>query len=164
MPLPKFIQNIFAGSASELIKNVGEAADKLFTSKEEKAKFNQEMTNEINRHMERLTELAATETEAYLKDVQDARNSNARIQESEKASWLAKNVGYILDLSVATLFYAMLFMIFFIEIPEKNKEIFYTAFGVLGAKYGSSFDFHRGSSKGSEEKQKHIASMINNKN
>lgn len=160
MPFPKFLQNIFTGSAGELIEKVGTAADKLFTNKEEKAAFKLEAEKEINRHAERLIELASAETEAYLKDVQDARNSNARIQESEKASWLSKNVGYILDLSVATLFYAMLFMIFFIEIPEKNKEIFYTAFGVLGAKYGSSFDFHRGSSRGSEEKQKHIASMI----
>lgn len=72
------------------------------------------------------------------------------MEDSKEKSWLARNVGYMLDVSVALTFYIMLFMIFFLKVPEENKEIFYTAFGILGAKYGSSFDFHRGSSSGSK--------------
>lgn len=98
---------------------------------------------------------------ALLADVHSARESNARIQDSDKASWMSKNVGYILDLSVALLFYSMLFMIFFVKIPQENKEIFYTAFGVLGAKYGSSFDFHRGSSAGSKASGDALRKMVN---
>jgi hypothetical protein len=154
------LKNILTGGAGELVKNIGDAADKLFTSKEEVAAFKLEAEKEINRATERMAELAVQETEIHLKDTQNARDTNTRIQESPNASWLAKNIAYCLDVFFVLAFVAMLLIIVFKEVPEKNKELFYTAFGLLGGFVSTVINFHRGTSRGSEDKQKHINSML----
>jgi hypothetical protein len=96
-----------------------------------------------------------------LKDMQDARAANVKIQESLNASWLAKNTAYILDFIFVVSFIVMLAMIFYRIVPSENKELFYMAFGLLGANVGNIINFHRGSSKGSEDKQRSLDRMIN---
>jgi hypothetical protein len=159
-PIFNKLKNVLAGGTGQLIEKAGVLIDNLTMSKEEKEQFKENLIKLQNEHEIAILNAAQAETDSYLKDVADSRISNVHIQESDKASWLAKNVGYILDLSVAILFYAMLFLIFFITIPQDNKEIFYTAFGVLGAKYGSSFDFHRGSSVGSKQNGDALRKMV----
>ena len=87
-------------------------------------------------------------------DRADARSMNAQIQEAENASWLAKNTGYILDLSMLLLVSAVLTGLFFVEIPEGNKEIVHLTVGTILGFLGASYLFHRGSSAGSKEKTK----------
>jgi len=53
----------------------------------------------------------------------------------------------------------MLVLIFLKAVPEENKELFYTGFGVLGAMLSTVVNFHRGTSIGSERKQKQIEKM-----
>ena len=36
-------------------------------------------------------------------------------------------------------------------VPEENKELFYTAFGVLGALVNQVFNYHRGTSRKTDE-------------
>lgn len=98
--------------------------------------------------------------EMALKDIADARASNVAIQESDKASWLAKNTGYLMDFTFIFAFLVMLFMIVYRQVPDENKEIFYMAFGSLITFVGTSVTFHRGTSKGSDDKQKTIDRML----
>lgn len=156
MPIPNFLTKIFSSGAGELINSIGKVVDNLVTSKEEKETLKQALIQEVNRNVERMTELSNQETELYLKDVSSAREANARIQESDKSSWLSKNVAYILDFVFVISFLIMLFVIIYKQVPETNKELFYTAFGLLGGYVSTVINFHRGTSKGSEDKSKQL--------
>jgi hypothetical protein len=81
-----------------------------------------------------------------------ARNMNAKIQESESASWLAKNTAYALDIGIvaATIFLA--WFAFMKGVPDANKELVYMALGSLITMSGTILNFHRGSSQGSKDK------------
>jgi hypothetical protein len=155
------ISKIFAGGAGKLIEQVGGVIDNLTMSKEEKEQFKVETLKLINDHEQKMGALAQAELDAYLKDTQSARDSNTKIQESDKASWLAKNVGYCIDIFLLVTFAAMLVIIIFKSVPEANKELFYTSFGMLGMYVGQCISFHRGTTQGSSNKQKTIDKILN---
>lgn len=114
---------------------------------------------EINRASETITAQANDLEKAYLADISNARDSNVKIQ-GETPSWLAKNVGYILDIAITTGFFSLIGMIAYKVVPEENKELFYMVVGILGAKWGDVVGFHRGTSKSSEEKQKTMDNIL----
>ena len=120
---------------------------------------------EINRASEAATELLLKDKtiqaeleKAYLLDVQNARDANVKVQ-GDNPSWLAKNVAFLLDIAITTGFFSLIGMIAYKVVPEQNKELFYMVVGILGAKWGDVVAFHRGSSKGSEDKGKIIDRM-----
>lgn len=102
-------------------------------------------------HELEMEKLALQEKEAYLKDVQSSRDANVKIQESNNASWMSKNVAYILDLFFSVSFALVFILIFKNQVPDGNKEIFYMLTGLLGGYVGQILSFHRGSSKGSKD-------------
>jgi hypothetical protein len=135
-------------------------ADKFITTGHEKDQFNAEVQKEINRHLEAMSIEANKETELYLNDVANAREMNTAIQSSDKASWLSKNIAYMIDVIFVLSFIIMLVMIFLRVVPEGNKELFYTGFGLLGGYVGTVINFHRGTSRGSETKQKQLDKLL----
>ena len=88
-----------------------------------------------------------------------ARDMNAKIQESDNASWLAKNTAYALDIGIvaATIFLA--WFAFMVGVPEANKELVYMALGSLITMCGTVLNFHRGSSQGSKDKGSEIQKL-----
>jgi predicted type IV restriction endonuclease len=154
------ISKIFSGGADKLVGTIGGIVDDLTLSKEEKEKLKLDTLNAINAHEEKIQEQAQAELESYLKDTQSARDSNVKIQESDKASWLAKNVGYCIDIFLILVFSLMLFVIIYKSVPADNKELFYTSFGMLGMYVGQCISFHRGTSKGSQDKGKQLDKLI----
>ena len=88
-----------------------------------------------------------------------AREMNAKIQESDSASWLAKNTAYALDIGIvaATIFLA--WFAFIKGVPEANKELVYMALGSLITMCGTVLNFHRGSSQGSKDKNSEIQKL-----
>jgi len=142
-----------ADSAKDIIQQVGE-------NKIAPLEAQLKIDSEINRHAEAMEASAVKEMELQLADTKSARDSNATIQQSENSSWLAKNVGYIIDLLLLIAFLVMLSMIFFHTVPEENHELFYVGFGTLGGYLGTSINFHRGTSQGSHEKQKMLDRMM----
>ncbi len=151
-----FLGKIIGGKGAEIIESVGNVADKFITTPHEKEQFSAEVQKEINRHVEAMEVEANREMEIYNKNTADARLMNANIQDSDKASWMSKNIAYILDLVIVASFLTMLGAVFTIVIPESNKEIFYTGFGLLGGYVGATMNFHRGTSIGSERKQRQL--------
>lgn len=153
-----------------VVDSIGKAGDRLFTNDEERMKaqapldqIKLDITKEINRHIEALEGNVLHEYELQIQSIKNAQDMNTALQTSDKASWLAKNVAYFFDLLMIIAFLIMLFMVFDKQVPEDNKEIFYTGFGLLGSYVGQIMGFHRGTSKGSEDKQKHIEQMISKK-
>lgn len=154
------LSKILSGGASQLISSVGGVIDNLTLSKEEKLELSNKLTEEINRHDEATQLAAQKEIDAYLADTQNARGENTKIQESANASWLAKNVAYILDLTFIAAFLTMLAIIFYRVVPEENKELFYMGFGSLLSYVGTILVFHRGTSQGSKDKSEAIKKLM----
>lgn len=142
------LTDIAIGAAGKVIEAVGNAADSLFTSDDERNKAEIEMRR-IDGDIEK----------AYLADVDSARRHDASVQESQHASYLAKNVAYWLDIFIVSATFTMAYVILFKEIPTVNKEIFYTAFGSLITLCMTVVNFHRGSSMRSQQKDDTISKL-----
>ena len=96
---------------------------------------------------------------ARLADTQNARDMNAVIQQSADASWLAKNLSYILDVVAVGGAFIMGILLFVLKVPVENKELAFTALGMLLGLAVTVFNFHRGSSKGSKDKDNLLAAI-----
>jgi hypothetical protein len=167
------LKGVISGKGPELVKAVGDGLDNLFTSKEERAILDNKrleienlLKEKVMAHDERLAELAIRETEVYLADTQDARMNNTKVQESDKASWLAKNVAFCIDIFVILIWGIMTIYIIgkFLNIIKSQQGVDFS--GVLGLYAGVTaiatqiIGYHRGSSKGSDDKQKHINKIM----
>lgn len=91
-----------------------------------------------------------------------ARDMNVEIQKSEFASNLSKNTAYYIDIALVLAVIILGFSLFIFKLPIENKELAYTMFGSLLTMAGTVINFHRGSSKGSIDKQE-IINRISNK-
>lgn len=88
-----------------------------------------------------------------------AREMNTKVQEAEKASFLAKNTAFILDFCIVLSAIIITFLAFFVGIPFENKEIIYTLLGSLWTYTGVVINFHRGTTAGSARKTDILASL-----
>jgi hypothetical protein len=107
--------------------------------------------------MEQNGELAKMANETKLVELTNAntdsaRDMNAKIQESDSASWLAKNTAYALDIGIVTATIFLAWFAFMKGVPDANKELVYMALGSLITMCGTVLNFHRGSSQGSKDK------------
>lgn len=89
-------------------------------------------------------------------DTKDARAMTVSVQETLNASWLAKNTAYILDFIIIIATITLGLMLFFVIIPQENMNIANIMFGAMLSYCSTVFGYHRGSSKGSTEKQEFI--------
>ena len=142
------ITDFLTGGVGSVIKGVTDLASDLITTDKERLAAENE-SKRIDADLEK----------AYLADTDSARKHDASVQESEHASFLAKNVAYWIDLFIVTATFGMAYMILFKEIPSANKEIFYTAFGSLITLCMTVVNFHRGSSMRSQSKDTTIANL-----
>lgn len=101
-------------------------------------------------HEEFLITSAMERDKMDFENTANARDMNARIQEAIAASALAKNAAYYIDFLIVVGTLVLAYLIFFVGIPEANKELAYTAFGGLMAQVVTILNFHRGSSAGSK--------------
>lgn len=83
----------------------------------------------------------------------NARENNTKIQETQNASWLAKNTAYILDFLAVFAVLLLGIGLLFVEIPKDNLQIVNIMFGSLLGIMGAVYNYYRGSSRGSAEKQ-----------
>lgn len=118
-------------------------------------------------HEEYLLDNALKQAELGLKDkaldidnTKNARDTNARIQESERAAWLAKNSAYILDWLIVGATIVMIYALFRKAIPAENMEVAYLAVGSLLTMCGTVLNFHRGSSSGSVQKSNDMVKLL----
>jgi hypothetical protein len=100
----------------------------------------------------KLAEIDLKQFELHNANTANARDMNAKIQESSVASVLAKNVAYIIDMMIVGGALFLSFFLFMMDVPEANEKLLYTALGSLWTLVGTVVNFHRGSSQGSKDK------------
>lgn len=167
MPIGTILSTIFSKAASSVVDSVGNAFDKNFTSKEEKEAAKLELQKEINRSIEAIQAEATNVYESELKDIQSARDANVRIQESDKASWWAKNTAYFLDVFIGLVWGSITIFIAgkALKLVGSNMDMtgILSLYSTVTAVFMICLNFHRGTSAGSAAKQKQLDKMINEK-
>jgi hypothetical protein len=108
----------------------------------------------------KLQELELEYAKLDMANTADARDMNAKIQESANAAWIAKNAAYILDFAIVSATIIMTWIVFFKGVPVENKEIAYMAIGSLITMCGTVLNFHRGSSAGSKSKTEEMMKVV----
>jgi hypothetical protein len=162
MPLPGFITKLFSGSIGDIVDKIGNTVDKFVQTKEEKDLLNIELLK-VKADIEyKAAELEFKIDESYLKDTQDARSSNVKIQESDKASWLSKNTLPILTLLITTGFFGLLGFMLMHDVPAANKDILNIMLGSLGTAWITVVAFYFGSSQGSKANGEVIRQIVKN--
>ena len=123
----------------------------------------EEVAAHLQANPEALTKLKELELEYAKLDMAntaDARKMNSEIQNSATASWLAKNIAYVIDVAIIAGALTMTFVVFIIGVPEQNKSMAFTALGSLWTLTGTVVNFHRGSSAGSKAKTEEMMKGI----
>lgn len=127
-----FLTSLFSGGAGNLIKSVGDAVDQMVTSDQERLELENESRRAEMEHKTEMRSLDVKETGLYLQDSASARDFQARVQESENAGWLAKNIQPILALLLVVLTFAMFGRALFGNIDPNSNESTITMM-ILGA-------------------------------
>lgn len=105
---------------------------------------------------EKIAELELEMAKIDAANTADARKMNSEIQNSATASWLAKNIAYVIDVAIIAGALTMTFVVFIVGVPEQNKSMAFTALGSLWTLTGTVVNFHRGSSAGSKAKTEEL--------
>jgi len=169
MPLPGILGKLIGSKVVDAAETVANIADKFIQTKEEKDAFALELLKAKADIELKASTLEKDIDEMYLKDIQDARGVNARIQESDKASWLAKNIGYCIDIFIVGIwgFLTVYLLSVMLSLVKKDTAVDYTAvtavWGGVGAYASTIINFHRGTSKGSEDKSKELKAIRESK-
>ena len=149
MPLVKKGVKALTGIDLESKELTAEDKQKIMDSQIEIMKIDFEKLKEDNRAKEFVT----------IQDNQNtsnARENNTKVQESDKASWLAKNTPFILDFIIVFAVFILGYSLLFVQIPEENIQIVNIMFGALLGIMGTVYNYHRGSSNGSAAKNELI--------
>jgi len=95
-----------------------------------------------------------------LADLANARAMNIDIQNSDKASWMAKNIAYIIDIMVCTVWSFVTFYLVGKAMNLIKDQADMTGvlsiYTTITAVFMIIINFHRGSSQGSKEKGKQL--------
>jgi hypothetical protein len=154
------IDKIFGGGAIKVAEGVANIVDKFVDTKTEKAERDRLIMAEVNRNMEAMAREANELEKAYLADIQNSRDANMAIQQSDKASWLAKNIGYLIDIFITVIWGALTtyLIVVMLNLAPKQVGVDYTAvtavWGAVTGVFTTVLTWHRGSSQGSADKQK----------
>lgn len=98
---------------------------------------------------------------AILADKANARDNNTKIQESDRASWMAKNIAYCIDAFIVLLWGVLTIYLIgsALKIIKTSQVDLTGIYGLYAAVTGVTMtiiNFHRGSSVGSERKEKQM--------
>lgn len=167
--MANFLANLFSAGASSLVTAVGDAIDKVTTSDEERKELDNELTKATMQHEAQMTLLGLQEKQAYLADLDSARVNQSRVQESEHASWLSKNVHSFLALSIIALTFFMYWYIAFSDTSSSKimapnspmKDIVIYILGALTTVATQVVSYFFGSSSGSADKTKALNALVN---
>lgn len=145
------LTDIAVGAIGKVIESVGNAADSLFTSDDERNKAEIEMLR-----------IDADLDKAYLADTDSARKMQvAALQQDDLFS-----KRFVYYFSIVWSLFAMAFMAAatLMDVPDKNASTVSTILGfLLGTAVASIFNFFLGTSKSSQTKDATIQTLAGNK-
>jgi hypothetical protein len=154
-----FFTDLFSSGATSLITAVGDAIDKNVTSDQERKELDNELAKAAMQHEEQMATLGVQETQAYLADAASARDNQSRVQESEHASWLAKNVQPMLAVGIMALTFILYSVVIYGSTKEgfllpATKDVVIYILGALTTVATQVVSYFFGSSAGSADKSK----------
>lgn len=143
------LAKIFGGKGKEIVTGILDGADKIFTSKEERAAFELKATEEINRHLEAMMQDATKQLELQLQDKASARTRETEfVKATGHIDWMQATVGIL----VLVCFIGCLVMIGFKKLPEGSEHLMINAIGIMEGLVLSVVGYYFGSSVGSRIK------------
>lgn len=152
-----FIGKVF--KPGNFLENAGKIVDDLTMSAEEKAELKLKIEQAHRDHEIKLMELASTELQTYLSDVQDARDmQKVALQQDDR---FAKRFVYYLAALCTVLAFATFGVLVFVEIPAANRDIAYMGAGaILSGCLVTIMNYFFGSSRGSDRKMEILDKTI----
>ncbi len=160
--MANFITDFFSAGAASVVTAIGDAIDKNVTSDEERKDLENEIEKARLSYDVEMKGLGISQEKAYLEDTASARDNQSRVQESEEAGFLAKNVHPILAFIVIGLTFTLYGILIWKKIDPTQKDIIIYILGALTTISTQVVAYFFGSSKGSKEKQKIIADLQKN--
>ncbi len=162
--MANFLANLFSTGASSLVSAVGDAIDKNVTSDEERKELENEIEQAKLKYEVEMKSLGVEEQKIYLDDTASARENQSRVQESEEAGFLAKNVHPILAILIIALTFFLYYWLIMgttgeNKINPEMKDIVIYILGALTTIATQVVAYFFGSSKGSKDKQKIITDL-----
>lgn len=162
--MSNFLTSLFSSGASSLVSAVGDAIDKVVTSDEEKKELDNELAKATMQYEIEMATLGLQEKQAYLADVNSARDNQSRVQESEHASWLAKNVHPLLAFAIMGLTFILYTVVIYGSTKEgflrpETKDIVIYILGALTTVATQVVSYFFGSSSGSADKSKALNAL-----
>ncbi len=156
-----FIRDLFSGGAGKLVDSVGKVLDNVVTTKEEKLQLENEMRKSELQYQIEMKKLSIEERRMVFEDIDSAREREAKVQTSEHATKLSKNISPYL--AMGTTLITMVFFYILIFKPEsitkESRDIVLYILGVLSAILTQIYSYYFGSSAGSADKAETIANM-----
>lgn len=159
-----FLSDLFSSGATSLVTAIGDSLDKLVTSDEEKKELDNELAKATMQYEVQMATLGVQEKQIEMQDRDSARVNQSRIQESEHASWLAKNVQPFLALVIIALTFGIYWYIIFYgnkqQLDESGmKDLVIYILGALTTIVTQVVAYFFGSSSGSAAKSKTLEAM-----
>lgn len=159
-----FLSDLFSSGATSLVTAIGDSLDKLVTSDEEKKELDNELAKATMQYEVQMATLSVQEKQIEMQDRDSARVNQSRIQESEHASWLAKNVQPFLALVIIALTFGIYWYIIFYgnkqQLDESGmKDLVIYILGALTTIVTQVVAYFFGSSSGSAAKSKTLEAM-----
>lgn len=137
-----WLSDIIGGGVKEVIEGVGETVDRFVTTDKEREEL------EISK-----SRLNLETFQAEVADRSSAREREIRVNESQSAGWLSKNISSLLAIGCLLLTFFMFYKVFYVNSEiDKNKDVIIYILGVLSAISTQIISYYFGSSMGSKTK------------
>lgn len=162
MPL---LPALLSAGLSAVAGKIAAAVDRRVTSRAEREELKAELAQELHRYEQELLELAAQAEREQLADLQHARRAAVDLQAVATASWLSRNVAYLLDLFLATIWgactiYLVLRALKLVDGAQLDLTGVLAIYSTVTATFMTSLTFHRGTSRGSEVKDAALRAQL----
>lgn len=158
-----------SGAVEGGLKGIGDIADGIISKFKADPTKVAELKEDIQQAMMadrmEMEKIAEAKYEAQLKDIEDARNMQIKLNQSAMASWLSKNINPLLALFVSLIWgamtvYLVLRMLNFIAAnPNVNMTAVLGVYSAISGTMGILMNFYFGSSHSSQSKDETIATI-----
>lgn len=144
--MSSFMDKLFSAGASNIVNAVGDAIDKNRTTDEKQENEQEQARADYATQMQKFD---VEEDKNITEDIKDARSNQTKIQGSEYAGWLSKNIHPILALLTVGATFFLYYYIMTIPteyISQTTKELILFILGGLTAMCTQVYSYFFGSS------------------
>lgn len=155
------LKDLFSGGANTLVDSVGKVLDNVVTTKEEKMQLENEIRKSEMQFQLDLKKLSLEEQQMILGDMSNARQREIQMLNTANTTKLNRDLMPMMALGTILIVLALFYVLIFSPqiIKSESKDIVMYILGVLSAVLTQIYSYYFGSSAGSADKSKTLASM-----